>query len=45
MFRVHTLLTLAKLRWAGHVTRMSDNCLPKQNLYEELQMVKRSQGG
>ena len=42
---VHTLLKLAQLRWTGHVTRMSDERLPKKVLYGELQEGKRSQGG
>ena len=39
------LLKLAQLRWAGHVTRMSDERLPTKVLYGELQEGKRSQGG
>ena len=42
---VHTLLKLAQLRWTGHVTRMSDERLPKTDLYGELHEGKRSQGG
>ena len=45
MQSVHTLLKLAQLRWTGHVTRMSDEWLPKKVLYGELQEGKRSQGG
>ena len=32
------------LKWAGHVTRMSDNRLPKQLLYGELQECSRPKG-
>ena len=45
MQSIHTLLKLAQLRWTGHVTWMSDECLPKKILYGELQIGKRSHGG
>ena len=45
MKSVYTLLKLAQLRWTGHVTRMSDERLPKKVFYGELQEGKRSQGG
>ena len=45
MQSVHTLLKLAQLRRAGHVTRMPDERLPKKILYGELQVGKRSHGG
>ena len=45
MQSVHTLLKLAQLRWAGHVTRMHEERLPKKILYGELEMGKRSHGG
>ena len=44
MQSVHTLLKLTQLRWAGHVTRMPEERLPKKILYGELEMGKRSQG-
>ena len=45
MQSVHTLLKLAQLRWAGNVTRMTEERLPKKILYGEQEMGKRSHGG
>ena len=41
----HSLLKLAQLRWTGHVTRMTNEWLPKKVFYGELQEGKRSKGG
>ena len=45
MQSVHTLLKLAQLRCAGHVTRIPDERLLKKDFYGELQEGKPSQGG
>ena len=42
---IHTLLQKAQVRWAGNVTRMPDDRLPKQLLYDKLSYGKRSVGG
>ena len=41
---IHTLLQKAQARWAGHVTRIPADRLPKQPLYGELCYGKRSVG-
>ncbi|GFS07552.1 hypothetical protein ElyMa_002992300 [Elysia marginata] len=42
---VFTLLQQTLLCWAGHVIRMSVDCLPKRIIYGELQSGARSHGG
>jgi len=42
---IYTLLQKARLRWAGHLVRMSDSRLPKKILYGKLSSGKSSAGG
>ena len=37
---IYTLLSKAQVRWAGHVSHMSSECLPKRLLYGELLVGK-----
>ena len=38
-----TLISIARLRWLGHVYRMEDNRLPKQIFFGEISSAKRPQ--
>ena len=42
---METLLAQRQLLWTGHVCRMSDERLPKQILYDELDIDRRRAGG
>ena len=42
---VEALVTVAQLRWAGHVQWIANNRLPKAVFYSELRQGKRSHGG
>ena len=45
MSSIEAILTASKLRWTGHVTRMSSDRLPKVVFYGELSSGKRLRGG
>ena len=42
---MYTLLRQRRLRWLGHVRRMEDGRIPKDILYDELALGKRTTGG
>ena len=42
---IEALLIKGQLRWAGHLTRMEENRIPKALFYGELVDGKRSRGG
>ena len=41
---IHTLLSKAQVRWAEHVSHMSDECFLKRLLYSELLVGKQPAG-
>ena len=45
MFSVFTMLRKSQLRWARHVTRISEERLPERLVYGELQTGVRCHGG
>ena len=41
---MHTCLKLAQPRWTDHFTSLPDERLPKEGVYDELQVEKRIKG-
>ena len=41
---IESILLQVQLRWAGHVTRMEEVCMPKAVFFSELQLGKRDRG-
>ena len=41
---MYTILSHRRLRWLGHIVRMSDERIPKTLLYSELVVGKRNVG-
>jgi hypothetical protein len=45
--RLSVVIRIARLRWAGHVASMDENCMPRRLMYvqpEELRKVGRPRG-
>jgi hypothetical protein len=45
--RLSVIIGIARLRWADHVARMDENCMPRRVMYvqpEELRKVGRPRG-
>jgi hypothetical protein len=39
--RLSMVIRIARLRWAGHVARMDDNCMPRRLMYVQPEGLRK----
>jgi hypothetical protein len=39
--RLSVVIRIARLRWAGHVARVDENCMPRRLIYVQLEGLRK----